>query len=43
MSVKKNLDHHGFAMVEAMVIVMIFMILASTLYGISGIKQKFAS
>lgn len=40
MPVKKNLDHHGFAMVEAMVVVMIFMILASTLYGISGIKHQ---
>ena len=39
---KKNLDNHGFAMVEAMVVVMIFLLLASTLYGLAGMKHRMA-
>ena len=39
---KRKIDNSGFAMVEAMVVVMMFTLLASTLYGIAGMRHKMA-
>lgn len=39
---KKKSDNHGFVMVEAMVIVMIFTLLASTLYSLAEMKHRMA-
>ena len=39
---KRKMDNSGFAMVEAMVVVMMFTLLASTLYGIAGMRHKMA-
>lgn len=39
---KRKMDNRGFAMVEAMVVVMMFALLASTLYGIAGMRHKMA-
>ena len=37
---KKKIDQKGFAMIEVLIIMMVFAILASSLYGYSGIKHR---
>lgn len=39
---KRNMGNRGFVMVEAMVIVMLFTLLASALYGLAGMKHRMA-
>lgn len=37
---RRRMDAHGFAMLEVVVVMMIFMILASSLYALAGMKHR---